>query len=211
MDWARTNQRAAYTVIWEFAASIVLGGALVGAIGGARIWSIFNRGQSAEGIESASGRTEIWKYVVQYSLAHPQGMGYVAGFRILFRSYFTLGLDLAVNQIGNAHNTFLQFLADAGWVALAIYLLILAKVLALGFRYARKRTSAIFMPDKASCHALRCALVLLIYFLVEGLDAADFAIPLRVPFYFQYITTALILASSARMIAATRRGYICQL
>jgi len=59
-----------------------------GAIGGGRIWNTFNKGQSVAGIESASGRTEIWAFVVKSCLAHPQGMGYVAGFRIVFRQYF---------------------------------------------------------------------------------------------------------------------------
>lgn len=208
MDWARTSRHAAYTVILGFMASIVLGGALAGAVGGGRIWDTFNRGQSAEGIASASGRTEIWKFVIQYCLAHPQGMGYVTGFRMLFRSYFTLDPMVSVSNIGNTHNTFMQYLADAGWLALAIYLVMLAKVLALGFRFARNRASNFFAPDSASRHTLRCTLVLLIYLLVEGLDGSDFAVPLKSPFYFQNLIIAVILAVSAGMIAASRTKQI---
>jgi O-antigen ligase len=204
MDWARTSRRAGYMVIFGFNACIFLGGAIIGGVGGGRIWSFFNRGQDARGIESASGRTEIWKFVIQYCMAHPQGMGYVAGFRILFREYFTLEPLLQVTHIGNTHNVFVQYLADAGWAALAIYLIMLAKVLALGFRFAAKRAPVSFDLDSTSRHALRCALALLVYFLVEGLDISDFAAPLRIPFYFQNLVIAIILGVSAQMIATSR-------
>ena len=202
--WARTNRRAGYMVIFGFMASIILGGALVGAIGGARIWNTFNRGQSAEGIASASGRTEIWKFVIQYCMSHPQGMGYVTGFRTIFREYSAPGLDLAVSHIGTTHNTFLQFLADAGWLALAIYLILLVRVLALGLRFATKRISTPSVTASLSRHALRCALLLFILCLLEGMDGSDFAVPLKVPFYFQNIIVAIILGVSANMLYASR-------
>jgi hypothetical protein len=204
MDWARTGRHAAYMVIFGLMASLVLGSVLVGGIGGERIWNIFNKGQNTEGIQSASGRTEIWNYVIQYCISYPQGMGYVAGFRMLFKNYFSLTSAVVASRIGNTHNTFLQYLADAGWAALVIYLIMLAKVLALGFRVAAKRTPVSFDLDSTSRHALRCTLVLLIYFLVEGVDISDFAAPLRIPFFLQNIAIAIILGVSARIIAASR-------
>ena len=202
--WVRTNRRAAYLVISGFAVSVIFGGALVGVAGGGRVWNAFNRGQSVEGIATASGRTQIWKFVIQYCMSHPQGMGYVAGFRAIFREYFAFGLDFEVSRIGNTHNTFLQFLADAGWLAMAIYLIMLVRVIALGMRFATRRISEPSVTASLSRHALRCALLLLIVCLLEGMDGSDFAVPLRVPFYFQNLIIAIILALCARMIAAAR-------
>jgi len=206
IDWSRTSRRAGSFVIFGLIAFVISSGALVGAFGGVRMWSAVNRGQSAEGIASASGRTEIWKFVVQYCMSHPQGMGYVTGFRILFRQSLISESILDVIRIGNTHNMFAQFLADAGWVALTIYLVMLVKVFALGFRFAAKRSSISFVTDNISRHVLSCALALLIYFFVEGFGVSDYAIPLRASFYFQNLVIAIILGVSARLIAASRRG-----
>ncbi|MFY9852511.1 MAG: O-antigen ligase family protein, partial [Terracidiphilus sp.] len=203
-DWAKTSRRAGLIVICGFVASIIFGGAIVGVIGGGQIWNIFNRGQSIEGIVSASGRTEIWKFVIQYCMSHPLGMGYVAGFRMLFKTHFTLGSGLSVDSIGNTHNAFIQFLADAGWAAMALYLVMLAKVLALGLRFRARLTSAIGDSEGILRHALNCAIVLLIFCLVEGMDASDCAVPLRVPFYFQNLVIAIILGASANALFAFR-------
>lgn len=206
--WASTSRRARYMFISGFIASITFGCVIVGATGGERIWNVFNRGQSTEGIATASGRTEIWTFVIHYCMSHPQGMGYVTGFRILFRKYFILGLDLTVTHIGNTHNTFLQFLADAGWLALAIYLILLVKVFVLGFRFTEKRLSTPSAQGSASLHALRCALMLLVLCLAEGMDVSDFAVPLRVPFYFQNIIVAIILGVSANMLSVARIRHV---
>ena len=207
MGSARTNRRSAYVVISGFMASILLSGIVVWAIGGGRIWNTFNRGQSAEGIESASGRTEVWKFVISYCTTHPWGMGYVAGFRIVFRQYFSLGSGQSLSHLGTAHNAFIQTLADAGWLAFAIYLIMMAKVVALGWRFAKKRTSVPFMLNSVHCHAIRCALVLLIFCFVAGMLGTDTVVPLRICFYFQNIFVAIILGVSARMLFVSRTRY----
>lgn len=201
---ARTGRRSAYLFISGYMASILLSVMLVGAIGGGRIWNYFNRGQSLQGIESASGRTEIWKFVVQYCMAHPQGMGYVAGFRMIFREYYSLGLQLDVHYIGTAHNSFFQVLADAGWLALAIYLIMMAKIIAVGWRFAKKPASVTLASDSAPRHAIGCALVLLIFCFANGMEAVDFVLPLRAAFYMQNLIIAIILGMSANMLAASR-------
>ncbi|MGB9408367.1 MAG: O-antigen ligase family protein [Terracidiphilus sp.] len=207
MGWAGTNRRSAYVVISGFMASILLSGIVVWAIGGGRIWNTFNRGQSAETIASASGRTEVWKFVISYCTTHPWGMGYVAGFRIVFRQYFSLGSGQSLSNLGGAHNAFIQFLADAGWLALALYLIMMAKVVVLGWRFAKKRASVPFMLDSVNRHAIRCALVLLLFCFVIDMDSSESAVPLRIFFYFHNVIVAIILGVSARMLFVYRTRY----
>jgi hypothetical protein len=205
--WARSGRRNNYLFIASSFATILLSAAALAVIGGGRLWTLFNRGQSIQGIESASGRTDIWKFVLHYCMAHPMGMGYIAGFRVIFREYYTLGLQVDPTHIGNAHNTFLEVLADAGWLALAVYLLILGKIMFLGWRYARKRTIFSVASDDRTRNALRCAMVLLFSCLATGMESADFDVPLRSPFYLQNIYIAIILGISVGMIAASRNRH----
>jgi len=208
--WARTGKRSSYLFLATSIATVLLSGAVLAVVGGGRIWNLFNKGQSMEVIESASGRTDIWKFVIHYCMAHPQGMGYIAGFKVIFRQYFALGLLVDVTHIGNAHNSFMDILADAGWLALAIYLIMMVKIVSIGLRYARKRTFMTIASDSASRHALRCALFLLFFCFAEGMDTADFSVPLRGSFYIQFIIISLILGISARMIAVSRARSIMQ-
>jgi O-antigen ligase len=189
-------------------AFILFFGAVVNAVGGEHIWSTFNRGQSARGIASMSGRTQVWQFVVQYCLDHPQGMGYIAGFRIRFQNYFTLGLQVEPSHIGVAHNTFIQVLADAGWLAFAIYIFMLIKVIVLGWRFAKKRWLAPLSLHSVPCHAIRCSLILLVFCLVYGMDGSDFVLPLRASFYMQNIIIGIILGASTEMLIASRVRHI---
>ena len=208
IGWAKSSRRIMTLFIPGFIAFTLLSGALVGVVGGGRIWSTFNRGQSAEGIASASGRTEIWKFVIDYSIKHPQGMGYVAGFRILFRNYWTLGSQIETSRIGGAHNNYLQVLADAGWLALAVYLIMLIKIVRLALRFTKQQPLSRYAPDRESRDALRCWLLLLIYCFVDGMDSSDMMIPMWPSYYWQYIIIAIILGISARMIAASRARHL---
>jgi O-antigen ligase len=189
-------------------ASLLLFGAVVGAVGGGRIWNRFNRGQDAAGIASASGRTEIWDFVIRYCIKHPQGMGYVAGFRILYRNYWELGQQVITSRIGGAHNNYLQVLADAGWLALAVYLIMLIKIVRLALRFTKQQPLSRYAPDRESRDALRCWLLLLIYCFVDGMDSSDMMIPMWPSYYWQYIIIAIILGISARMIAASRARHL---
>lgn len=202
--WAKTGRRSSYLFIASSFASVLLGGAALAVVGGSRVWNFFNKGQSLESMGSISGRTDIWKFVFHYCMAHPLGMGYIAGFRKIFKEYFALGLQLEVSHIGNAHNSIMDVLADAGWPALAVFLYALIKIIALGWRYARRRAVFSTASDRLTNHALRCALVLLVLCLACGTEAADFSIPLRGAFYIQNISIAIILGITARSIAASR-------
>jgi hypothetical protein len=206
--WAKTNKRAAYTFIFTLIVSILFFGVVVASIGGGRIWSTFNRGQNALGIASASGRTEIWSFVIHYCMAHPQGMGYIAGFRVIFREQYAAGLHLMVNNIGSSHNAFIDILADAGWLALAIYLIMMVKIVLLGWHNGKNRGLATVASDVASQQAIQCALVLLVFCFVDGIDSSEFSVPLRAAFYIQNLIVAIILGLSSSMIVSSRAQHI---
>lgn len=205
--WAKLKRRSAHLFISGLMASILLGAVVMGAIGGGSILKIFNRGQDTQSVMTGSGRTEVWKFAVSYSMTHPEGMGYVAGFRTLFPNHFDLYVVGDQSHLGNTHNTFLQYLADAGWLALGLYLIMMAKTLTLGWRFARKPALAGLASDSLTRHATRCTLLLLVFCLLEGMEASDFAVPLRQPFYVQYILVAMILGISAERFAAARTRY----
>lgn len=202
--WAKTSKRSAYLVILGVMVFMLLSSVVLGSGGGGRIWNTFNRGENAEGIESASGRTDIWKYVIQYCITHPQGMGYITGFRVLFREYSSLGIQVEVSHIGNPHNSFLEVLADAGWLAFVAYLIMMTKVVAVGFGFVKKRCMGILETDSTTRHAIRCGLLLLVFCFGMGMSIADFCIPLRQTFYFQNIIIAIILGASSNMLVASR-------
>jgi len=204
--WAKTSKRSAYLFVSGIMASALLTSLTFATVGGGRIWSLFNKGQSAEGIKTASGRTDIWKFVIQYCLTHPLGMGYVAGFREIFKQYYVLGMQVNVNNIGNAHNVLMQLLADAGWLALAVYLIMFAKIVFLAWRNASRKGLASTTSNISACHAIRCSLLLLICCFIGGLDAADFNVPMRQAFYWQNIIIAIILGASATLVPAIRQG-----
>jgi len=203
---ARVGRRTAYLFTSGFIFSMLLTGILMGFIGFDRIWNYFNRGQELQGIESASGRTHIWSFVVNYCMAHPLGMGYVAGFRIIFRNYFGIEQQVDVTHIGNAHNAFIQVLADAGWLALAIYLIMIVMILYLGWRFINTSPTVVLGSNSVPRHAMACTLILFVFCLLDGTAASDFDVPLRASFYIQNFIIALILGMSANMLAASRNN-----
>jgi O-antigen ligase len=186
---------------------LLLFGGFVEFIGTDRIWNIFNRGEDVSGIESASGRTYIWSFVFHYCISHPWGMGYVAGFRTIFRDYYSLGLPLVVSRIGNAHNAFIQVLADAGWPALAVYLIMMARIIVIAWRAVKVSSSKNAEYGCAPGQVMACALALLLFCLVCGITGADFVVPLRASYYFQNIVIAIILGAYARALIADRAKF----
>lgn len=208
LAWAKTTKHSAYKFIAALSAFVLLSGIAVAVFGGEHIWNIFNRGESTSDIEGASGRVEMWKFIIHYCLTHPQGMGYVAGFRIVFRQYFSLSTGNSLSQLGTAHNTLIDILAGAGWLALAVYLILLAKLVWLAWRFIRKQSRLNPAYDNAARHGIRCSLLLFLYCFLYGMGATEFLAPLRSGFYFQYIIIAIILGASARMLAVSRDGHV---
>jgi O-antigen ligase len=207
IEWGRTSKRSAYSLIAVLMTSLLITGVILGAIGGGRIWDTLNRGQDTSGIASASGRTDIWKFAIQYCVTHPQGMGYVAGFRSIFTKHFDLNFGADVSHLGTSHNAFIQYLVDGGWLGLAIYLLMLAKMIALGWRFAKGQSFVISAPVSSTIHAIRCGLLLLAYCLADGMDTSVFTIPLQEAFYYQNIIVAINLGACATMVFVSRPRY----
>jgi len=204
LGWAKKSRRSAYVFIFAFAASILVAALVVGSIGGDRVWNAFNRGQSAAGIATASGRTDIWKFAIQYSISHPLGMGYVAGFRNIFTNRFDLNFEGDVTRLGTTHNTFVQYLVDGGWLGIALYLIMSVKIIALGWRFAKRRSLVTLSSERTTIHAIRCALLLLVFCFVEGMDSSIFNIPLQGAFYYQNIIVTIILGASTSMLILSR-------
>jgi hypothetical protein len=209
--WAKMSLRSAYILVAALMAMTLVTGAVVGTIGGERIWRAFNRGQDFEGIVTASGRTGVWKSVIEYCITRPQGMGYIAGIRTFHRRDFATNLHASLTNIGGTDNSFMEVLADAGWLALALYLTMIAKTVALGWRSMKKLPSVNRAVDRASIdithHSLSCALLLLMFCLAEGMEGSIFTIPMQGAFYCQNILIAMILGASASILIASRLQY----
>jgi hypothetical protein len=205
IGWGKTSKRAAYILISAFMVSVLLAGSVVAVIGGDRIWNQFNRNQSTAEILTASGRTEIWEDLIRYSLAHPQGMGYIAGIRHVHLGQYATNLRAILTKSGGTDNSYMEVLADAGWLALALYLTIMIKTIVLGRRLERRQalmgTSGV---NTTTRHALQCAILLLVFCLLEGMEGSDFVIPLRQEFYMQNVIIAVILGASTTMLIALR-------
>jgi hypothetical protein len=131
-------------------------------------------------------------------------MGYASGFRLLFRDYHASGLQVVTSHIGNTHNTFMQVLADAGWLALVVYLIMMIKIVALGWRFASTHVPVTSLPNCAPVHVLRCASLLLILCFANGMDASEFALPLKAVFYMQNIIIAMILGAASEVLVRLR-------
>ena len=85
VGWAKVSRRNAHLFVAVSLGLVLLFSTSTVVIGGERVWNAFNRGESAASIESLSGRTVIWDFIVRYAATHPQGMGYVAGMRSISR------------------------------------------------------------------------------------------------------------------------------
>jgi hypothetical protein len=204
IGWAKTSKRSAYIFAAGLMAFTLLAGVLESEIGWGRIWRGFNRGQDTEGIVTASGRTGVWESVIEYCIIHPQGMGYIAGIRTFHGGVYVANLSAILTKTGGTDNSFFEVLADAGWPALALYLLMLARTVALGWHFAKKASSGVLESVNAISHPLRCALLLLMFCLAEGMEGSIFTIPMFAAFYCQNILIVIILGASASVLIASR-------
>lgn len=207
IGWAKMNLRSAYILVAGLMAFTLLAGALVSQIGWERIWNAFNRGQSYEGIVTASGRTGVWESIAEYCVTHPQGMGYIAGVRAFHRRDYATNLHAALTNIGGTDNSFMEVLADAGWLSLALYLLMLTKTVALGWRFTKKISKMTPGSLDTIRHPLRCAILLLMYCLAEGMEGSIFTIPMFSAFYCQNILIVIILGVSGGALITSRSHY----
>lgn len=206
--WARKTRRSAYIGVAALLGMGILSGIAIAAIGSGRIWDVFNRNLSTSDIESASGRTDLWAFVLHYCMSHPQGMGYVAGFRIIFRQYYSLSSGKILSHLGTAHNTLFDILAGAGWLALAVYLILLAKIVWMALHFIKNKSHHNARHDIARRHGIQCALLLLCYCFAYGMSATEFLAPLRAGFNYLYVIIAVILGATAQVISSSRGSTI---
>jgi hypothetical protein len=204
---ARKSRRAAYIFCFAFAALIVVAGVVVSAAGSERILTAINRGQDIEGVETLSGRTRVWESLIQYSIAHPQGMGYIAGIRTFWRVASAGSMHEALNNVGGTDSAYMETLADAGWLALAFFLITIGKIAALGLRLSKNAVSGALARDRITRHGLRCALLLLLLCVQEGLESSEFVVPLRGAFYLQEVIVAIILGASVSILLSSRSEF----
>jgi energy-coupling factor transporter transmembrane protein EcfT len=208
LGWAKRSKRAAQLLLSGLVAIILLAGMVLATIGGGTAWNTFNRGQDTSGILTASGRTIYWADLMLYCVDHPQGLGYITGIRQAKFGKFAHQMHADLFGVGGADNSYMEVLADAGWLALALYLVMLAKVVGLGWRFAKgKGSSGNLAPDILTRHALRCALLLFLFCLIEGMESSQFTLPLRQAFYIQNILIAIILGASTSLFIASRSRY----
>jgi O-antigen ligase len=131
-------------------------------------------------------------------------MGYVAGFRMLFREYYSLNTGHQLSNLGTAHSMYVDTLAAAGWLGLVLYLMIMAKIFLIAWRFAKKETRLNSSADSVPRHGIRCSFLLLIFCSVYGMYDTEFSFPLRAGFYILYIIIAMILGSATQMLLASR-------
>ena len=168
------------------------------------MWKRFNRGEDTEGIVTASGRTVIWTEIIEDCLTHPQGLGYIAGIRQTHRVGSATSMHDLLHRNGGVDNSFIEILGSAGWLALALYLIILAKTIVLGMRSLKK---LVYLSPSSAIefrHSLHCALLLLMFCLAEGMESSGFATPLQEPFYLQIVLIAMILGASGSVLIEFR-------
>ena len=198
--WAKTGRRSALIAVSWLMASLLLAALVVIYAGGDRIWQAFNRGQDASSFATAGGRTGLWEGQIDYCLTHPWGMGYIAGVRTFHRRDLSGDLHADINIVGGTDNAYMQVLVDAGWLALMLYLIMLGKTFGLGRRLTRHDSPARMNSHSAAYHAIRCALLVLAFLAVEGMESPTPVLPMQQTFYFQNITLAIILGASATML-----------
>jgi len=206
-QWSKTNKRLAFLLMSGVVSFFLLVVLVVAAVGRDRIWSVIARGQDTEEVLSGSGRFDQWSALVQYCIDHPQGLGYISGIRHAHLGRFAMGTHLELNEVGGTDSSYMEVLGDAGWLAFFLYLLMLGKVAAVGWRFSKDRSLTSVKYDVNMRHTLQCALLLFLFCAIEQFENSDFALPLRQAFYAQYILFAIILGASGNVLAASRARY----
>jgi probable O-glycosylation ligase (exosortase A-associated) len=149
--WARTRHK------WFLSAVYAVGFLFVLAASGKELQERFFSITKAEADESAQSRLTTWKIAIQMANERPLfGLG-IRNSNLFTHAY---GADMEGRSI---HSQYLQTAADSGWVALALYLGLLASIF-LGLRqvrrFLRKHDDPETLKVKSLTSALECALVL---------------------------------------------------
>ncbi len=205
--WARESLRSAYKLVGASVALSLVVILVLLTVGAGRVWNRFNRGGDFQNIVTISGRTELWSEVIAYCSVHPQGMGYIAGIRSSrISSGGSTSFHSSLTHMGGTDNSYFEVLADAGWIALLLYLVILFKIIALGMRFALEHSRRRPRSELIHRRPIQCALLIFGFCLIDGMDSSIFATPLTQAYYFQHIAMAVILGTASSIILARRRS-----
>jgi hypothetical protein len=197
IEWARTGKHLVIKISMIAVTAVLLTGLVLAMFGSHRVWVAVSHNQIGGDLLGGSGRVVQWKALLQYSVDHPLGMGYVARPERPVK-----GGPWEQYKVEGIDNGYLEVLGVAGWLALAVYAMILVKTVALGWSCANKR-SFLSVPNNAvTSVSLQCTMLLFMYCFVEQMENSEFVIPLRQSFYIQYIIIAIILGQSAAMLSA---------
>lgn len=149
--WFRARRKGFLTVGYALAAVFVL------AASGRELADRFFSIAEADADASAQSRWTTWAIAIQMANERP-----IFGFGIRCSNLYTrdYGADMEGRSI---HSQYLQTAADSGWVALALYLAVLASLF-LGLqevrRFLRRHTDPDSLRVKAMASGLECSLVL---------------------------------------------------
>ncbi len=201
--WARSSRNTSRLFAGGLVFAVLAFGALVATVGAGEIWTQFNRGQDVSNLFTASGRTIYWQDVIDYSVSHPWGMGYIAGIRHMQFGVHKANLHSDLTNPGGTDDAYMQTLTDAGWLSLGLYLLILGELFLTIWMLA-SRKSAVEYRDPRMRHAMRCLFLLFACCLLEAIEGSGFAVPLQQEFYLQNVLVAMILGASTTVTLAAR-------
>jgi len=162
----------------------VLFGLLVGMDAGIR-----ERARSGFDLAANIGRTQIWRANVDMASERPLlGWGY-GSYKHVRQRFYDRYAD--VDTTAHAHNNFLQTLVDGGALALATFLGLFGRMLAVGWRsYRAAATASEPLPS-----LILAATLAIVGFLVGGLTQYNFG-DAEVVVYL-WFTAALLMRSAA--------------
>jgi O-antigen ligase len=193
---AATSTRVLY---WRVL-GVMIGLAAIGTLliyDGSWFENLWSRG-STESITNLSSRTYIWGYTIAEVFKQPWGFGYTTGFRDLFdhmnwfrQLQFQDESGMPAEFIGEAHNSHLEFLVGPGWIGFFLYLALLWCV------FLRMCGAVRFAASEDALHAARLCLILFFGFIVDGMTASAYALPLHQPFGYLLFVCALALGVEA--------------
>jgi hypothetical protein len=84
----------------------------------------------------------------------------------------------------------------------------LVNIVRLAMRFANTHTYIKLNHYSIYRMTIECSLVMLLFCLTMGISSADYDIPLRIYFYWQFIIIAVILSASARVLTDARARHI---
>jgi hypothetical protein len=180
-----TEGRRKYAARFVVFPSLLYGAFIIALFAGQSITEYLRRGESAQSLESFTGRTDLWSGALGQLSSHGQwlhGFGYGSS-RVILVSIFSWG--------GEAHSALIELLLGVGVIGTGIALVSIAKV---GYRALSDKHASDRVIGAAEGAAF-------IYLLIVGLVEAAFVVP---GFSFVLLMLLFLSVSSPQPVAPTR-------